>query len=87
MSFWVGCSHRRGRTESFVCDPNDLLGSEAADYIEEILAEIRNTCTHPCGVPLGVNALSLSRNNEQMQPHTPCRIVVALARQPPRGTL
>lgn len=77
--------HRRDRSESFLCDPDDLLGAEAADNIEAVLAEIRNTCTHPCGVPFSTTPLTLANEDDLAQSRTPCRIAVALARKPPPG--
>ncbi|XP_053992002.1 uncharacterized protein LOC128883541 isoform X5 [Hylaeus volcanicus] len=69
--------HRPNMNESFLCDPDGLLQTHAADMIEEQLALIRQTCKHPCDVTQ--NSLE---NSAVAQPTTECRIAVALVGNP-----
>lgn len=87
MSFHNICfpwcnSHRRGRAQSYVCDPDDVLGHAKAEEVEEMLADIRNKCFHPCGM-----TFTDKENEEDIAEirMVPCTVVVAITRVIPPG--
>lgn len=75
-------SHRRGRTESYVCDPDDVLGHSKAEEVEEVLAEVRRKCSHPCGATFTDEGDESKVTEIRL---IPCTIVVALTQTIPDG--
>lgn len=75
-------SHRRGRTQAYVCDPDEVLGHSQTEELEEALAEIRRRCSHPCGATFTDDENEEEATEKRV---VPCIMVIAVTRVIPEG--